>query len=197
MRRGPNGVVRCVNSANGRKRPALCLAALGMALLTTVSWIHGAETTGAKPAGLPGKAAPDFALPDLSGKTVRLSDFKGKVVLLDFWATWCVPCREEIPAFIQLQRQYASRGFTVLGIALDDEGAAVVKPFAQKLGVNYPLVIGNTQIAAAYGGIQAVPTAFLIGRDGMILRMFVSPRDKSAWEQTIQSALQQAGNGRN
>jgi thiol-disulfide isomerase/thioredoxin len=140
--------------------------------------------------GLSEKAAADFALTDLSGKTVRLSDFKGKIVLLDFWATWCAPCRKEIPDLIQLQRQYASRGFTVLGIALDEEGAAVVKPLAQKLIINYPVVIGNTQVAAAYGGIQAVPTTLLIGRDGGILKTYLGAREKSEFQSDIQSALQ-------
>jgi thiol-disulfide isomerase/thioredoxin len=197
MRREANTVVERVSSANARKRAALSLVSIGIALLTAVSWAHCSETAGEDQAGLLAKAAPDFTLTNLSDKPVRLSDFKGKIVLLDFWATWCVPCREEIPAFIQLQKQYAGKGFTVLGIALDDEGAAVVKPFAQKLGVNYPLVIGNTRVAAAYGGIQAVPTAFLIGRDGRILKTFLGARGQSEWEQIIQSALQQAGSGRN
>lgn len=166
-------------------------------MLTAVSWGEGLTATGATQAGLLGKAAPDFALTNLSGKTVRLSDFKGKIVLLDFWATWCPPCRREIPDFVQLQKQYASKGFTIVGIALDDGGAAVVKPVAQKLGVNYPVVIGNAQIADDYGGIQALPTAFLVGRDGKILNSFVGARGKSEWEQTIQTALRQASNGRN
>jgi peroxiredoxin len=136
-----------------------------------------------------GQTAPDFALTDLSGKTVRLADFKGKVVLLDFWATWCAPCREEIPEFVELQKQYAERGFILLGVALDEEGAAVVKPFAQQFGINYPVVIGNTRITAAYGGIQALPTAFLIGRDGRILETFVGDRGRADFERAIRSAL--------
>ncbi|HKW29006.1 MAG TPA: TlpA disulfide reductase family protein [Verrucomicrobiae bacterium] len=197
MRPGTNTVVRRVNSASARKCAVVCVAAIGIAWLTAVSLAHGAEITGKDPAGASGEAAPDFALTNLAGKTVRLSDFKGKIVLLDFWATWCAPCQEEIPSFVQLQKQYSGRGFTVLGIALDDDGAAVVKPLAQKLDVNYPLVIGDTQVAARYGGIQAVPTAFLIGRDGRILKTFVGPRSKSEWEQTIQRALSPAAPGQN
>jgi peroxiredoxin len=195
MRPGLNILARRVNSASARNCAAVCVAAIGMAWLVAVSLAHGADSTGKEPTGSLRKAAPDFALTNLSGQTVRLSDFKGKIVLLDFWATWCPPCRMEIPNFVQLQKQYADRGFTVLGIALDDEGAAVVKPLAQKLGVNYPLVIGNTQVAEAYGGIQALPTTFLIGRDGAILKTFVGARDKSEWEQTIQTAIQQTGQG--
>ena len=195
MRHSANTAERRVNSVSTGTRAALCTLAIGMALMTVVSLANGADNAGKVPADSLTKVAPDFALTNLSGQTVRLSDFKGKIVLLDFWATWCPPCRMEIPDFIQLQKQYAGKGFTVLGIALDDEGAAVVKPFAQKLGVNYPLVIGNTRVAARYGGIQALPTAFLIGRDEKILNSFVGARDKSEWEQTIQSVLRQGERG--
>lgn len=194
MRRALNTVVKRVISTSARKRAVVCLAVISLAALTAVSRGHGGETTGADQAGWLGKAAPDFALTNLSGKTVRLSDFKGKVVLLDFWATWCAPCRMEIPEFVQLQKQYADKGFTMLGIALDEEGAAVVKPLAQKLGINYPAVIGNIQVAAAYGGIEALPTTFLIGRNGNILKTYVGARDKSEFQQDIQSALPQTGN---
>jgi peroxiredoxin len=191
MSPGANTLVRRVISASARKRAALCMALVGMSLLTVVPLVPGAESIGKEPAGSLSKAAPDFALTNLSGQTVRLSEFKGKIVLLDFWATWCAPCQEEISDFVQLQKQYADKGVTVLGIALDDEGVAVVEPFARKLGVNYPLVIGNTQVAARYGGIQALPTAFLIGRDGKILKTVVGARDKSEWEQIIQTSLRQ------
>ena len=191
MKSPTNILVRSFNTARTRTRGVLWAFLIAMALLTVVSQARDAENPETNPDSLAGKAAPDFTLTNLSGATVRLSDFKGKVVLLDFWATWCPPCRREIPDFTQLQRQYGVQGFTMLGIALDDEGAAVVKPFAQKLGVNYPLVIGNTKIAAAYGGIQALPTAFLIGRDGKVVKSIVGARDKSAWEQTIESQLRQ------
>jgi peroxiredoxin len=192
-----NSVVRLANSPSARKRATVCMASIAMALFTTISLMHGADSTGKEPEGSSEKAAPDFALTNLSGQMVRLSDFKGKIVLLDFWATWCPPCRTEIPDFVQLQKQYAGKGFTVLGVALDDEGVVVVKSLAEKLGVNYPLVIGNTQTAAKYGGIQALPTAFLIGRDGRILKTFVGARDKSEWEQIIQTALRQAEHEQN
>ncbi len=185
-----NAVVGRVISTSAKKYAAWCLAVMGIAGLTVALRSTGSVTSGAEDAAWLGKAAPDFGLTDLSGKTVRLSDFKGKVVLLDFWATWCAPCRMEIPEFVQLQKQYAGKGFTLLGVALDDEGAAVVKPVAQKLGVNYPVVFGNTQVAAAYSGIQALPTTFLIGRDGKILKTYVGARDKSEFQRDIQSALQ-------
>ncbi len=192
-----NTVVGRVISVSARKYAALCLAVVGIAGLAVALRCTGSGTSGAEEAAWLGKAAPDFELIDLSGKTVRLSDFKDRVVLLDFWATWCAPCRMEIPEFVQLQKQYADKGFTLLGVALDDEGAAVVKPVAQNLGINYPVVIGNTQVAAAYSGIQALPTTFLIGHDGKILKTYVGARDKSEFEHDIQSALAKSGKASN
>ena len=192
MKRRLNIVVSRVVSASAQKFAAAILAAMGLVVLTAVSRSLGSDAT-ADQAGWVGKTAPDFALTNLLGQTVRRSDFKGKVVLLDFWATWCAPCRLEIPDLVQLQTQYAGKGFTVLGIALDDEGAAVVKPVAQKLSVNYPVAIGNLQVAAAYGGIEALPTTFLIGRDGKVLKTHVGAQGKSELEREIQSALSRAG----
>ncbi len=195
MKRGLNTFAGRIISARVGKRATAFLAAIGLvALAPVVSRGGGAETTGGDQAGWLGKAAPDFVLTNLSSKTVRLSDFKGKVVLLDFWATWCAPCREEIPELIQLQRQYAGKEFTVLGVALDEEGAAVVKPVVQELGANYPVVIGNLQVAAAYGGIEALPTTFLIGRNGKILKTYVGSREKSRFQQDILSALRRTDN---
>lgn len=176
-------------------KPRSSVTRLVFAIAAVVAAISGesAEAGARDQADLVGRAAPDFALTELKGGTVRLSDFKGKVVLLDFWATWCAPCRREVPGFIRLQRQYADRGFTVLGIALDEEGAAVVKPLAQRLGINYPVVIGTQQVAADYAGIQALPTAFLIARDGKILGAFVGARDESEFDKVIRQAEEQIG----
>jgi cytochrome c biogenesis protein CcmG/thiol:disulfide interchange protein DsbE len=168
----------------------LCVA-LGLIAALAVSCREGGGTAGDTPnLNVIGKPAPDFALPDLSGKTVRLSDFKGKVVLVDFWATWCPPCRKGIPEFIELQRRFEDKGFTTVGVALDQQGAAVVKPFAENFGINYPVVIGGDEVSMAYGGIQAIPTTFLIGRDGSILKSYVGYHPQSEFERAIQAALQ-------
>ncbi len=114
------------------------------------------------------KVAPDFALKDANGATVHLADYKGKVVLLDFWATWCGPCKVEIPWFMEFEQQFKDRGFAVLGVSMDDGGWADVKPYIEKQKINYRILLGNDQIGDAYGGVDSLPTTFLIDRDGRI-----------------------------
>ena len=142
-----------------------------------VSLMLFAEARAAK--GDVGENAPAWSLPGLDGKTVNLSDFKGKVVILDFWATWCPPCREEIPSFIQIQKEFSDKGVVVVGIALDEEGAKVVKPFAKKKEINYPLVIGKTSTTEDYGGIEGIPTTFIINADGKIVGKHVGLTTKA------------------
>jgi thiol-disulfide isomerase/thioredoxin len=113
--------------------------------------------------------APEFSLTDLNGKTVNLSQYKGKVIILDFWATWCPPCRSEIPHFIDLYNRYQDKGLVVIGIALDDEGAKVVKPFVDEYKINYPVILGNADVQKAYGGIQGIPTTFIINKNGTLV----------------------------
>jgi len=114
------------------------------------------------------KAAPDFALKDVDGKTVHISEYKGKVVLLDFWATWCAPCKVEIPWFMEFEQQFKDKGFAVLGVSMDEDGWTVVKPYLQQLKMNYRIVLGNDQVGEQYGGVDSLPTTFLIDRQGKI-----------------------------
>jgi peroxiredoxin len=114
------------------------------------------------------KAAPDFALKDADGKTVHLSDYKGKVVVLDFWATWCGPCKIEIPWFMEFEQQYKDKGFAVLGVSMDDDGWTAVKPYVAKMKMNYRIVLGNDKVGELYGGVDSLPTTFLIDRQGRI-----------------------------
>src|SRR6266404_4562376 len=102
-----------------------------------------ASSKGEKESKEQSKAAPEFALKDADGKTVRLSDYKGKVVLLDFWATWCGPCKIEIPWFIDFERKYKDQGFAVIGISMDEEGWSVIKPFVSELAINYRILQGS------------------------------------------------------
>lgn len=112
--------------------------------------------------------APDFTLVDMQGQPFRLSDHKGKVVVLNFWATWCPPCRAEIPGFIDIQRDLAGDGVLFVGIALDDGGWNAVTPFANARGINYPVVLGNGATARRYGGITALPTTLILDRNHTI-----------------------------
>jgi cytochrome c biogenesis protein CcmG/thiol:disulfide interchange protein DsbE len=112
------------------------------------------------------KAAPDFTLKDANGQSVKLSDYRGKVVLLDFWATWCGPCQIEIPWFIEFEQQYKSKGLEVVGVSMDDEGWNAVKPYIAEHKVNYRILLGNDTVSNLYGGLDALPTTFLIDRDG-------------------------------
>jgi peroxiredoxin len=134
--------------------------------------------------------APDFALKDAEGKTVHLADYRGKVVLLDFWATWCDPCRLEIPWFIEMQRKNKDRGFEVLGVSMDDEGWEVVKPFVKNIGVNYRVLIGNDQTTEMYGGVDALPTTFLIDRQGKIAAVHIGLASRKDFEDGVEQLLQ-------
>lgn len=137
-----------------------------------------------------GAVAPDFALTDVAtGKIVRLSDFKGKAVLLNFWATWCPPCKVEIPWFVDLQKQYGDQGLVVLGVAMDDAQQQEIAAFAQNMGVNYPILLGTNEVSDTYGGVEALPTTFYIGRDGKIVDRVFGLRSHREVEEQVKAAL--------
>lgn len=135
------------------------------------------------------KPAPAFTLQDLNGKNVSLSDFKGKVVILDFWATWCAPCVQEIPHFIELYNQYKDKGFAMVGISLDQADISVVKSFVQKLKVNYPIMMGDGKVDKAYGEILSIPTTFVIDPAGNIRQKYIGYHDKAVFENDIKILL--------
>jgi cytochrome c biogenesis protein CcmG, thiol:disulfide interchange protein DsbE len=132
--------------------------------------------------------APDFTLTDLSGKPLTLSSYRGKVVLLDFWATWCDPCRDEIPGFNVLQDKYANRGLQIIGVSMDDTPDPV-RDFQKQFKMNYPVVIGSARIGELYGGILGLPVAFLIGADGRIYAKHLGATDEAVLEKEIVTLL--------
>jgi cytochrome c biogenesis protein CcmG/thiol:disulfide interchange protein DsbE len=145
-----------------------------------------------------GTPAPDVIFKDLDGKDVPLSSFKGKVVLINFWATWCEPCYIEIPWLIEMQQKYGAQGFTVLGVSMDDEGKAAVAPFlakerfnvnGQKLPMNYPIVLGNDDVATKFGGLLGYPTSFLISKDGKEIKKIQGLIPFKELTETIESQL--------
>jgi thiol-disulfide isomerase/thioredoxin len=120
---------------------------------------------------------------------MRLSDFRGKAVLLNFWATWCGPCKIEMPWFIELQKQYQAQGLQIVGVAMDDSSKEDIAKFAQEMGVNYPVLIGKEAVGDAYGGVPALPESFFIGRDGKIVDKIIGLKGKSEIEDSIKKAL--------
>ena len=139
-----------------------------------------------------GAVAPDFELLALDGKKVKLSDYKGKAVLLNFWATWCAPCKIEIPWFVELQKQYGPQGLAILGVAMDENPKAdKIGSFAKDEGINYTVLLGNDPVADSYGGAEVLPTTFYIGRDGKIVARAFGLISHSEIEKNIQDSLKQ------
>ena len=133
--------------------------------------------------------APKWTLKDLNGAVVSSEQFKGKVVVVDFWATWCPPCREEIPGYIELADKYSKDGLVIVGVSLDQAGVDVVKAFAARSKITYPLVMGDDAAVTAFGGVEALPTTFLIDRDGQVRDRKVGMVEKEDYEKRILAVL--------
>jgi cytochrome c-type biogenesis protein len=134
-------------------------------------------------------AAPDFTLVSLEGKNISLSDYRGKAVLLNFWATWCGPCKIEMPWFVDLQNQYGAQGLQIVGVAMDDSSKEDIAKFVKDMGVNYPVLIGKEAVGDAYGGVPALPESFFISRDGKIVDRIMGLEGKAEIEDAIKKAL--------
>jgi cytochrome c biogenesis protein CcmG/thiol:disulfide interchange protein DsbE len=158
------------------------------------SWMHdlfagaGSVPSSVYVKPLARKLAPDFVLGDASGRPVKLSELRGRVVLLNFWATWCAPCRIEIPWFVEFQKAHESRGFTTLGVSLDEDGWDAVKPFIEQRKINYRMMIGNDDVAQRYGA-NSLPATFIIDKSGRIAATHVGICSKGEYEADIQAVL--------
>lgn len=136
-------------------------------------------------------AVPDFSLPAvLQDKQIDIKDYRGKVVLITFWATWCGPCVQEIPSLISLQNDYEARGFSVIGISMDQGGTSVVEKMMKKTGINYPVVIGNSKISKAFGGIFGIPASFLVDRSGNVLKRYNGWVSHKVLDEAVKKTLQ-------
>jgi thiol-disulfide isomerase/thioredoxin len=138
--------------------------------------------------------APDFSVTAIDGHKLALSDYGGKIVLLDFWATWCAPCRDEIPRFVQLQDKYGADGLQIIGISMDDS-AEPVRQFSRDFHINYPVALGGAKLGELYGGVFGLPIAFLIDRNGRILSKHIGATDPAIFDTEIAAALQAESRG--
>jgi len=167
-------------SAVTRTRAASCAI---LASLLLVCLIASAQTE-----SLLNKQAPEFARTDLNGARIDLASFRGKVVLLDFWATWCASCQVEMPAFVQWQRNYGPQGLQVLGISMDDD-PALARRLAAKLRLNYPVAMGDEKLGELYGGVLGLPLTYLIDRHGIVRARFQGDTDLKTIEKQLKALL--------
>jgi thiol-disulfide isomerase/thioredoxin len=175
----------------GRNPLALVVVAVIAAGMLYFGFHMARRSDGAPRPSLLGYAspAPNFTLESLDGKPMSLSDLRGKAVLLNFWATWCAPCKIEMPWFIDLQKEYGGRGLQIVGVAMDDSSKEDIAKFAKDMGVNYPVLLGKESVGDAYGGVPALPESFFIGRDGRIVDRIIGLKGKGEIEDAIRKAL--------
>ena len=170
-------------------RRKLCLVAVFTAVAMLCSCSSFSSTKAPSNSSKQRKPAPDFTLRDADGSSVKLSDYRGKVVLLNFWATWCGPCTLEIPWFIDFEQQFKTTGFEVLGVSMDEEGWTAVKPYIAQHKMTYRVLLGDDSVGQLYGGVESLPTSFIIDRDGKIASVHVGLAERNEYMREIQDLL--------
>ena len=156
----------------------LLVIVVGIVLLSACAHAYAVEV---------GQSAPDFSLSSMGGQKTSMSDFKGKAIILNFFATWCPPCKGEIPDFVELQKTYGDKGFTFIGVSLCN--AQDTKTLADKLGINYPVLIDDGKVSVAYGPVRSIPTTFVINKDGKVVNMYIGARDRATFENDIKGLI--------
>jgi thiol-disulfide isomerase/thioredoxin len=172
----------------GRNPLALVVVAVAVAAMLFFG-LHMARRSTSNARIMKSTPAPDFTLEALNGGTMRLSDLRGKAVLLNFWATWCGPCKIETPWLVELQNQYGHEGLQIVGVEAGDDGKDDIAKFVKDMGINYPILIGKDAVGDAYGGIPALPETFFIGRDGKIVDKSLGLHGRAEIEDSIKKAL--------
>jgi len=181
---------------NKQKLIAGMLALIGVLAFNSIGNIESSDLVAAQRMGqvsMDGKDAPDFTLKNLEGETVSMADFEGKVVLVNFWATWCGPCRVEIPDFVELMKEKDTSKFAIVGITVQSGSAEQIQQFASNMGMNYPVLHGENNVimglAQEYGNVRSIPTTFLIDKDGTIQKSYVGPRSAEVFWEDISAHL--------
>ncbi len=180
-----------------KKHLLLTAGVLALVFLAALLWYRGWQPSPRKaPEGIPpltggtgGQMAPPFSLTDTSGNKVSSSQFLGKPTVINFFATWCPPCREEIPGFVEIHDKYRSRGFELVGISFDTDTKGNLPAFMMQNRIGYRVLLGDVATARAYGGVSTIPTTFFVGKDGRIRNVVVGYIDKNAFELEVQKLL--------
>jgi len=136
-----------------------------------------------------GEKAQDFSLKDINNRIVRLSDYGNKVIILNFFATWCPPCKSEIPDFVELVKEYGDKGLVIIGVSVDNGDMETIKNFAAQYNINYPILLDDGLVSNAYGPIQGIPATFIIDKKGRIVQKIVGARSKSQFENIVKPLL--------
>jgi thiol-disulfide isomerase/thioredoxin len=168
-------------------------ALVAIMLFTGIRMSRESSAIGPKNRQLMGLTAPDFELQAIDGSSLKLSHLRGKAVLLNFWATYCEPCKVEMPWFVQLQKQYGPQGLQIVGVAMDDADTGDIAKFAKDMGVNYPILLGKEAVGVTYGGVNVLPTTFFLDRNGKVIAREFGLQSRSVFVDHIKEALGQGG----